>query len=146
MDLTRSPQAAATKKAVQGVLPQEAGARRMDPSAPGNPAEFVRKPSGYGLPCAKCRLYYPADLDICPTCHSTERVAPIVPAAAAKMAQPTVESIPDSATLEQERGNLSQAISYLETVKQLSPNPGAIQKQIDEIKMKMAAPPGAVQP
>lgn len=50
------------------------------------------------------------------------------------------------ATLEQEQGNLSQAVSYLETVKQLSPNPGAIQKQIDEIKKKMAAPPGAVQP
>ena len=35
-----------------------------------------RKPAGYGLPCSKCRMYYPADMDCCPVCHSPERVAP----------------------------------------------------------------------
>ena len=30
----------------------------------------------YGLPCARCRAYYPADLAVCPVCNSTERVFP----------------------------------------------------------------------
>jgi len=38
--------------------------------------ESARKQVGYGLPCAKCHLYYPADLDTCPGCHTTERVSP----------------------------------------------------------------------
>ncbi len=32
--------------------------------------------SGIGLPCANCRLYYPADMNACPICKSTERVSP----------------------------------------------------------------------
>jgi len=30
----------------------------------------------YGLPCADCRAYYPADLKACPVCNSVERVPP----------------------------------------------------------------------
>lgn len=30
----------------------------------------------YGLPCARCGLYYAAELAICPVCNSTERVFP----------------------------------------------------------------------
>jgi hypothetical protein len=30
----------------------------------------------YGLPCARCGLYYAADLAVCPVCNSTERVFP----------------------------------------------------------------------
>ena len=41
------------------------------------PAPVVRR-SGYGLPCAKCRTYYPADLTACPVCKSTERVSPAI--------------------------------------------------------------------
>jgi hypothetical protein len=33
-----------------------------------------REPIRYGLPCANCRLYYAADLPVCPTCHCAERV------------------------------------------------------------------------
>ena len=29
---------------------------------------------GYGLPCAKCRAYYTADLTVCPICGCSERV------------------------------------------------------------------------
>ncbi len=36
----------------------------------------ARKPAGYGLPCSKCRMYYPADMDCCPVCNSAERVSP----------------------------------------------------------------------
>jgi hypothetical protein len=35
------------------------------------------KPTGYGLPCVKCRKYYSAALRECPVCKSTERVSPI---------------------------------------------------------------------
>jgi hypothetical protein len=62
-----------------------------------------RKPSGYGLPCAKCRLYYPADLDICPTCHHHERVSPVVPKVTFKVAETLPDPIPDSAMVEHER-------------------------------------------
>ena len=61
------------------------------------------KPSGYGLPCAKCHLYYPGDLAACPTCHCTERVSPVVTALSAKVAQPDPDPVPDSGVLEQER-------------------------------------------
>ncbi|MGA3093296.1 MAG: hypothetical protein ABSD75_32280 [Terriglobales bacterium] len=30
----------------------------------------------YGLPCAKCRAYYCADLPVCPVCKSSDRVSP----------------------------------------------------------------------
>ncbi len=65
--------------------------------------EAARKPSGYGLPCAKCRLYYAADLDACPTCHHNVRVAPVVPNARPQVAQTSSPPVPDSATIEQER-------------------------------------------
>jgi len=30
---------------------------------------------GYGLPCAKCRAYYPSDMHACPICKSQERIS-----------------------------------------------------------------------
>ena len=59
--------------------------------------------SGYGLPCSKCKLYYPADLDACPTCHSTERVSPVVPKVPVRVAVAVPDPIPDGAIVEQER-------------------------------------------
>jgi hypothetical protein len=41
------------------------------------PSEAPRTSGGYGLPCAKCRKYYPAHLSACPVCKSAERVSPI---------------------------------------------------------------------
>jgi hypothetical protein len=41
------------------------------------PGPVTRKRAGYGLPCAKCKTYYPADLTSCPICKSTERVSPV---------------------------------------------------------------------
>jgi hypothetical protein len=104
MDLTRSQHAPAGNKAAPAVLP-ESGIRRMEPSAaPGPSAEAVRKPAGYGLPCAKCHLYYSADLDICPTCHTKERVPPLVRTALPVVANVSPEMpVPDAAALEQER-------------------------------------------
>ena len=100
----RSQQAAGGNTAAHAALAQDAGVRRMEPSAgPGSRGESERKPSGYGLPCSKCRLYYPADLDICPTCHHNERVSPNVPKVTPKVAQAVVEPVPDSSVVEQER-------------------------------------------
>ena len=41
--------------------------------------------------------------------------------------------------LEEEQGNLARAIQLLELARKASPNPEAIQKQIDELKAKLAA-------
>jgi hypothetical protein len=41
---------------------------------------------GVGLPCAHCRVYYPADMDTCPICKSTERISPAAMAAAVPIA------------------------------------------------------------
>jgi hypothetical protein len=30
---------------------------------------------GYGMPCAQCRAYYPADMNACPICKSKERLS-----------------------------------------------------------------------
>ncbi len=43
------------------------------------------KLAGYGLPCSKCRLYDPADMESCPVCKSAERVSPAALAAAAEV-------------------------------------------------------------
>ena len=95
MDLTRSTQAAAAKPA-QTVLPENDRRNAI------RNVEGLRKASGYGMPCASCRLYYPADLDACPTCNSNERVSPTAVPAAPKV-QAAAEPLPDSDVLEQER-------------------------------------------
>ncbi|MGA7907881.1 MAG: hypothetical protein WCA16_10785 [Candidatus Sulfotelmatobacter sp.] len=100
MDLTRSPQTAAPRPS-KTAPPPEPDARRLERPAPAAPAE-PRKPSGYGLPCANCRLYYPADLDICPTCNSRERVPPVVAPTLPKL-QASAEPMPDTEALEYER-------------------------------------------
>ena len=100
---TRTQQTAPGSKAL-AALAQDTGARHMDPSNPhGAAEESATKPAGYGLPCAKCRLYYPADLDICPTCHHHERVSPIVPKVPPKLTHAVPDPVPDSAAVEQER-------------------------------------------
>jgi hypothetical protein len=99
---TRSTSAAAAK--AQSVLPEndvrtDVRSSTRHAAAAG---EAAHKSSGYGLPCAKCRLYYPANLDICPACNSKERVSPNVVPAIPK-SQAAAESVPDNAVLEQER-------------------------------------------
>jgi hypothetical protein len=44
---------------------------------------------GYGMPCAKCRAYYPSDMDACPICKSRERVLPGSPGVVAVAATST---------------------------------------------------------
>jgi len=99
---TRTQQTAASA-AVQAAITQEKEIRRAQASAPTTPEESARKVSGYGLPCAKCHLYYPADLDICPTCRHHERVSPLVPKVPPRVLQSAAEVVPDTIAVEQER-------------------------------------------
>lgn len=108
MDLTRSTHAAAAKPA-QSVLPENevrsdvrSDVRNDHRNAVRTNAEAPRKHSGYGMPCAKCRLYYPANLDTCPGCNSKERVSPSVIPAIPK-SQAAADAVPDIAVVEQER-------------------------------------------
>ena len=100
---TRTQQTSAASAAVHAALEQEKEIRRAQASAPGSAEEIARKASGYGLPCAKCHLYYPADLDICPTCRHHERVSPVVPKIPPRVAQTAPDPIPDTTVVEQER-------------------------------------------
>ena len=100
----RPQQQATPGKAAHAALSQDAGVRRMDPSsAPGSPAGSPRKSTGYGLPCSKCRLYYPADLDICPTCHHNERISPVVPRVPTKVAHAVAPPPSADSAMEKER-------------------------------------------
>ena len=100
---TRTQQAA-VNAVVQAALGKETSARRTESaSAAGAAADAPRRFAGYGLPCAKCHLYYPADLDVCPTCKHPERVSPIVPKIPTKVAQPDDDLVPDTAVVEHER-------------------------------------------
>jgi hypothetical protein len=59
------------------------------------------KPTGYGMPCARCKTYYAADLTVCPVCKSSERISPAV--TAMRSTSPSVDHCPDPVELEEER-------------------------------------------
>jgi hypothetical protein len=106
MDMTRSTAAAAATPA-KSVLPENDfrnNVRNDLRNAVRHDAEASRKASssGYGMPCANCRLYYPANVDTCPACNSRERVSPNMVPAIPK-AQADAEPLPDTAVVEQER-------------------------------------------
>ena len=108
MDLTQSSSAAATKPA-QSSMPQPEntiGVRSQVRSnlrnAVRNNADAAHRSSGFGMPCANCRLYYPANLDTCPACNSKERVSAKAVPAIPKV-QPAAEPVPDNAVVEKER-------------------------------------------
>lgn len=98
-NVTRS-QSVSVGATVQAALAKDTGVRNMASDNAGKPQ---RKASGYGLPCSKCHLYYPADLDACPTCHHKERVSPVAPKIPAKPVRTATDPIPDSSALEHER-------------------------------------------
>jgi hypothetical protein len=108
MDVTRSTQAAGAKPAQSVVTENDvrsdirSDVRSDMRNAVRNAAEAPRKSSGYGMPCANCRLYYSASLDACPACNSRERVSPRVVPATPKT-QAATEPLPDTAVVEQER-------------------------------------------
>src|SRR5579863_2912187 len=70
-------------------------AERATYSSPSASTQGEAKRSGYGMPCAKCKTYYAANLGACPVCKTSERVSPKVASmpAAAKLS----EQLPDPA-------------------------------------------------
>jgi hypothetical protein len=96
---TRSQQGGGAA-AAKAALVKDAVAHRFSAN---EPEQSSRKAAGYGLPCSKCHLYYPADLDECPTCHHKERVSAAAPNFPRRSAQAMTEAVPDSAAVEQER-------------------------------------------
>jgi hypothetical protein len=97
---TNAPRSQSGAATAAKPAPTQPVARRADSSGP---ADAPRKAYGYGLPCAKCHLYFPADLDVCPTCKHNERVSPVVPPVTRKAVAPPVEAVPDTSVLEKER-------------------------------------------
>ena len=95
---------AGASRTAQTILPANRGMQRPprvngDAVSSAAPAPAPRR-NFYGLPCAKCKTYYAADLPACPVCRSTDRVSPQESAALA--AAPVAEE-PDVATLDEER-------------------------------------------
>jgi hypothetical protein len=102
-NVTRSHQATAASAATAAMASQTAVSSGNPASPAPFPAESTRKPSAYGLPCSKCRLYYPADLDACPHCHHHERVSPVAPEMPPRAVRTAPAPTPDSTTLDKER-------------------------------------------
>jgi len=98
-NVTRS-QPGGAAAAAKAALAKDAAAHRIISDELEQPS---RKAAGYGLPCSKCHLYYPADLDECPTCHHRERVSAAAPKFPFRSSPAVVEPVPDSTVLEQER-------------------------------------------
>jgi hypothetical protein len=104
MNSTQAPQVNGGKNITHAVLQPSSDVQRAERTHSEDfaPAPLGPKQAGYGLPCAKCKTYYAADLTACPVCKNTERVSPTVasniPAAAI-----SEEQAPDDAALEEER-------------------------------------------
>ena len=82
MDSTRMVQSTGgTGAAVRAALKPTGDLRRVSAAAPVRSEKIAEtatlKPAGYGLPCAKCKTYYLANLNACPVCKSSERVSPL---------------------------------------------------------------------
>ncbi len=97
MTTTRPQQGTTAGGAAAAVAKQPNAGRAQSAS------DTSRKVGGYGLPCAKCHLYYPADLDSCPTCHHKERESVVVAKIPPKAAQAATDPVPNNALLEKER-------------------------------------------
>ena len=107
-------QSTGTKQAREKVDPAVApgaalGALQRKRSAPDVAMEH--RSIGYGLPCANCRAYYPADMQACPICKSQERVS-----ATAAVVLPTPVSSPqedEAKLLSEERERLRELKSQI---------------------------------
>jgi hypothetical protein len=111
MDLTRSVSTAATKaaKPAHSTRQPESNVRndvrdnvRNDLRNAVRSGAGAYQPSGFGLPCSNCRLYYSADLEVCPACNSKTRVSPAAVPVIPKV-QAAAAPAPDNAIVEQER-------------------------------------------
>ena len=96
------------------------GSARPLPGTPSSP-----KPTGYGLPCAKCRTYYTADLPACPVCKSKERVSPTVTPVRTTVSS-VEQNLPDPVALEEERERFLREFQTQVLASQTGVNPAAV--------------------
>jgi hypothetical protein len=118
-----SPTSAAARGTVQPTSPAAVNAGNIPPTASQitQAHEVSPKPVGYGLPCAKCRTYYAADLQACPVCKTPERVSPAAAPVRATIA--ASEPLPDPAALEAEREKFLQEFQAQVLASQGTANP-----------------------
>jgi len=102
MDSTRpvSTTGAAAAAARATIVAESRSVAKPAATRPAKTAPVDLKPVGYGLPCAKCRSYYPSNLSACPICRSSERVSSKVSPVQTAPAAPPVQS---EAGLDEER-------------------------------------------
>jgi tetratricopeptide (TPR) repeat protein len=111
---------------------------------------MLRNPDSYEILFELGRLYYEND-------HDAARARKIWDLALRKWAEaeaankkPELIMLDQIAVnlsrLEEQAGNLARAIELLELSKKASPNPEALQRQINELKQKLAAPPPGAAP
>ncbi|MGA9352173.1 MAG: hypothetical protein WBV46_00685 [Terriglobales bacterium] len=72
---------------------------------------------GYGMPCAKCRAYYPADMDACPICKTRERISPGTTAASSASAPSVASAHPRATSNSEEARLLAEEREHLRVLK-----------------------------
>jgi hypothetical protein len=100
------------------------------------------KAVGYGLPCAKCKTYFAANLTACPVCKNTERVsanAVLVPAIPV-----SAEELPDPQLLEEERERFLREFQTQVYASQLQINATTSQRCSKEENHKGSVEPATV--
>lgn len=98
MNATRTTPSTSVNPPLPAALQNNANASPLRPGMPAVPRQV-----GYGLPCAKCRTYYAADMKACPVCQAPERVSPFPASAPAILGEELPEMSADEAALEAER-------------------------------------------
>lgn len=119
---------------------------------PAPEAPLEKKPVGYGLPCARCHAYYPADMHACPICKSPDRVSPNQPVAHSAAA-PHITGAPIAgASIDEERERMlkelkSQAFAshtQINTVPEIGVSPTATFQCVLKHQHSGAGEPAAV--
>jgi len=123
MNSTSSTAVGTEKQIARAVPPPAADTAAGERAVRVNSAQPIgRKAAGYGLPCAKCKTYYAADLKACPVCKAAERVSPLT---ASPSNVSTVEELPDPVALEEERERFLREFKAQVFASQVQINPTA---------------------
>jgi hypothetical protein len=100
------------------------------------------KSIGYGLPCANCHAYYPADMHVCPICKSPDRVSPTAPPL--YVPSPSAAPLPDGAQIDGERERQLKELKSQAFASHTQINAAATFRCVLEHKHSGSAEPAAV--
>ena len=127
MDFTRpvSASGAAAAPARAPISTESRTVARPPAARPTQTPPVDLKPVGYGLPCAKCRSYYPANVSVCPICRSTERVGAKV---SGLKTAPAPAAPPPDAGLDEERERFLREFKAKLYAAHMQINPSAQQR------------------